>query len=197
MNDKVLVKEAMKSNPVLVFPQTTVFEAAELMKKHKNDTILVVDGKHPVGIVTERDIVKKVVAENKNPGKTLIKEVMTTPVMIIDPYVTIDDAMKLMGKCNIRRLPVVENNTLIGLITQNDISRISPTLHEISREWSDIADRNEATGKNLVFSGKCEDCGMLSSNLKNYDGQLLCEDCKDAFKYDEEVIGEEAKGGEE
>jgi hypothetical protein len=94
--------------------------------------------------------------------------------------------MKTMGKCNVRRLPVVENNELIGIITQKDISRISPVLHEISREWYDITVRDEAHFKKQVFSGKCEDCGILSANLKSIEGRLLCDDCIDALKYETE-----------
>jgi CBS-domain-containing membrane protein len=110
---------------------------------------------------------------------------MSTPIIVIDPYVSLEEAMKTMGKCNVRRLPVIENNELIGIITQKDISMISPILHEISREWYDITVRDETHLKKQIFSGKCEDCGTLSANLKNIDGRLLCEDCIDALKYEE------------
>ena len=111
---------------------------------------------------------------------------MSTPIIVIDPYVSLEESMKTMGKCNVRRLPVIENNKLIGIITQKDISRISPILHEISREWYDIAVRDESYYKKQVFSGKCEDCGTLSANLKNVQGRLLCDDCIDALGYEEE-----------
>ena len=61
----------------------------------------------------------------------------------------------------------------------------SPVLHEISREWYDIRVRDEKYYKKQVFSGKCEDCGILSANLKMIDGRLLCDDCIDALKYEE------------
>jgi len=93
--------------------------------------------------------------------------------------------MKTMGKCNVRRLPVCENHELIGIITQKDISMISPVLHEISREWYDITVRDETHYHKQIFSGKCEDCGILSANLKSIDGRLLCDDCIDALKYEE------------
>ena len=69
------------------------------------------------------------------------------------------------------------------MITQKDISRISPTLHEISREWYDISMRDDVHLKKQIFSGKCEDCASLSTNLKSVDGRLLCEDCIDELKY--------------
>ena len=184
MTKEVIVKEAMKTNLVMVEPTTTVLEAAKRMKKNKIGNVLVVEKKQPVGILTESDILKKVVAEGKNASEVLVEEVMSTPVVVADPYISLEEAMKTMGKCNIRRLPVIENGELIGVITQKDISRISPVLHDISREWYDISVRDESYLKRQIFSGKCEDCNALSTTLRRVDGRLLCEDCIDALKYE-------------
>jgi CBS domain-containing protein len=184
MSREVIVKEAMKTNIAKLEPNMTVLEAAQLMQKRKIGNVIVVEKKQPIGILTESDILKKVVAEGKNAREVLIKNVMSTPIIVIDPYVTLEEAMKTMGKCNVRRLPVCENDELIGIITQKDISRMSPILHEISREWYDITVQDESHLKKQIFSGKCEDCGTLSINLKNIDGRLLCEDCIDALKYE-------------
>jgi CBS domain-containing protein len=185
MGRDVLVKEAMKTNLAIIKPNQTVLEAAKLMKKRKIGNVIVAEDKQPTGILTESDILKKVVAEGKNPNDVKVKDVMSTPIIIVDPYITLEEALKTMGKCNVRRLPVIENNKLIGIITQRDISIISPILHEISREWYEITVRDEAHMKKQVFSGKCEDCGILSANLKNVEGRLLCEDCIDALKYED------------
>lgn len=179
----VLVKEAMKPNPVTVKPKTSVREAAEIMKKKGIGNCIVIDEK-PLGIITESDILKKVVAKGLDAGKVLVEEIMVTPLIIIDPYVDIEEAMRTMSKCNIRRLPVIEDGKLIGIITVKDILLLSPMLLEISREWGGIFRRDEAYVKTQIFSGKCEDCSILSTNLKNIDGRLLCEDCVDALKYE-------------
>lgn len=185
MKREIIVKEAMKTNPAFVESKISVLEASKIMKERKIGNVIVVEKNHPVGILTESDILKKVVAEGKNAKDVQVKTVMSTPIIVIDPYVTLEEAMKTMGKCNVRRLPVIEDNKLIGIITQKDISRISPILHEISREWYDITARDEAYYRKQVFSGKCEDCGTLSTNLKNIEGRLLCDDCIDALKYEE------------
>jgi len=177
----VLVKEAMKPNPVTVGPKTTIKDAANLMKSKGIGNCIVVDQK-PIGIVTESDILKKVVAEDKKASDVLVEEIMKTPLIVADPYINIEEAMKIMSKCNIRRLPVIENGKLIGIITQKDILRLSPMLLEICREWSDIVGRDDDYFKKQIFSGKCEDCGAFSTNLKNIDDRLLCEDCIDAIK---------------
>ncbi len=184
MAKEIIVKEAMKTNLAVVDPSITVIEAAKIMKKRKIGNVIVVQDKQPVGILTESDILKKVVAEGKNPGEVLVKEVMSTPILITDPYISLEEAMKKMSKCNVRRLPVIEDDKLIGIITLKDISRMSPILREISREWHDITMRDESYYKRQVFSGKCEDCNTLSTNLKKVDGRLLCEDCIDALKYE-------------
>jgi len=184
MSGEIIVKEAMKTNLVMVEPKTTVLDAAKIMKKRKIGNVIIVEKERPVGILTESDIIKKVIAEGKNANDVAVKDVMTTPIVVIDPYLTLEEAMKTMGKCNVRRLPVTENNKLIGIITQKDISRMSPILHEISREWHDITVRDETHYKKQIFSGKCEDCGVLSANLRNIDGRLLCDDCIDALKYE-------------
>lgn len=184
MGREVVVKEAMKTNLAMAEATITVLEAAKLMKKRKIGNVIIVEKKQPIGILTESDILKKVVAVGKNAKDVLVGEVMSTPIIVIDPYVTLEDAMKTMGKCNVRRLPVIENDELIGIITQKDISRMSPILHEISREWYDITIRDESHLRKQIFSGKCEDCGTLSTNLKNIDGRLLCDDCIDALKYE-------------
>jgi len=184
MTKEVIVKEAMKANLVMVEPTTTVLEAAKRMKENKIGNVIVVEKKYPVGILTESDILKKVVAEGKKASAVLVEDVMSTPIIVADPYISLEEAMKMMGKCNIRRLPVIENGKLIGVITQRDISRISPVLHEISREWHDITVRDESYLKRQIFSGKCEDCNSLSANLRKADGRLLCESCIDALKYE-------------
>lgn len=180
---KVIVREAMKTNPVIVPPDITVQEAAALMRSRKVDSCFVGFEK-PLGIVTERDIVRKVVAENINPSEITIDGIMTTPIVVIDPFASLQDALQMMKKCNVRRLPVIEHNRLIGVITQQDILKITPVLKEISLEWYEISQRDESYYKKQIFSGICEDCGTLSSQLRNIDGKLLCEDCIDALKYE-------------
>jgi CBS domain-containing protein len=179
----VIVREAMNARPITVLPSTSVQDAAILMTKHKIGNCIVVDTK-PVGIITESDIIRKVVSVGKQAKDVMVSEIMTTPLMVIDPYVELDEAMKIMGKCNIRRLPVIEKDQLLGIITIKDIARLSPLLREISEEWLSVNPRDESYYQRQVFSGKCEDCNMLSTNLRNIDGRLLCEDCIDAMKYE-------------
>jgi len=184
MNKDVLVKEVMKTNLVIVQPFTTVLEAARSMKKNKIGDVIISEINHPIGILTESDIIKKVVCEGKNAKDVLVEEVMSSPIVVTEPYISLQEALKIMGKCNIRRLLVIENNKLVGIITQSDISRLSPALMEITHEWSDIGTIDEEYLHSQTFSGKCEDCNTLSTSLKSVDGRLLCDDCIDGLKYE-------------
>jgi CBS domain-containing protein len=184
MNKEVLIKEIMKTKPVTVQPFTTVLEAAKIMRQNKIGNVIVSEVNHPIGILTESDIIKKVVCEGKHAQDITVEEVMSSPIIIAEPYISLEEALKMMGKCNIRRLPIVENNELVGIITQRDIARLSPALTEISHEWSSIDVKDEEYLQSQTFSGKCEDCEILSTSLKNVDGRLLCEECIDGLKYE-------------
>ena len=173
----------MRVNPVTVKPDTTVKEAAELMLKKKIGNCIVVDEK-PIGIITESDILKKVVAKDIKASEVNVEKIMKTPLIIIDPYINLEEAMKTMSRCDIRRLPIVENGQLIGIITVKDIIRLSPMLLEITREWGKIDSGDKIRLQKQTYSGKCEDCGTLSTNLKVVDGRLICDDCVDALNYD-------------
>jgi CBS domain-containing protein len=184
MSKDVLVKEVMKPQPVIVQPFITVLEAAKIMRDKKIGNVIIAELQHPIGILTESDIIKKVVCEGKNAQDVSVEEAMTSPLVIIEPYISVQEALKIMGKCNIRRLPVVENNELVGIITQRDIAKMSPALTEIAHEWSSIEEKDEEYLAGQTFSGKCEDCNTLSTALKSIDGRLLCEDCVDGLKYE-------------
>ncbi|MCD6411446.1 MAG: CBS domain-containing protein [Thermoplasmata archaeon] len=178
MKAEIIVKEAMKVNPLTCDPNMTIREVAQRMRERKVGSSIVVRGcNQPIGIITESDILKKVVAEGKDANKVLVKEVMSTPLVSIDPYASLEDAMKVMNKHNIRRLPVMEKGRLVGIITEKDIFRISPALIEIRREWSMIESSKEE--KDFFLSGKCEGCGKFSTDLMEVDGVFLCESCRE------------------
>jgi CBS domain-containing protein len=179
MSKDVLVKEVMKVKPVIIQPFTTVLEAARIMRDKKLNHVLVAEVNHPVGILTESDIIKKVVCEQKHATDVSVEDVMSAPLVVIEPYISLKEALKIMGTYKVRQLPVIEKNELAGLITQQDILRMAPTLTAIAHEWSAVDNKEEEPSSDQLFSGKCEDCSILSTSLKNVDGKLLCEECSE------------------
>jgi len=109
-------------------------KAAELMAQEGLSAIIVtVEGKAE-GIVTERDILKRIVAEDRNARKTKVKEIMSSPLVTIKPSTSLEEAARLMFEKKIKNLPVIHENRLIGLINLNDICRLQPEILRILRQ---------------------------------------------------------------
>lgn len=121
------IKEVMK--PVQVINgESSIRDAASLMTKQKIGSLIVLDGKRFSGIITERDILTRVTANNKLPERVMIKNVMTPKMITIDSEALIDDAVYLMLKHKIKRLPVTAEQKVVGMITSTDIMANSEEL---------------------------------------------------------------------
>jgi len=124
------VEEIMNKDVKTTEPKVTVQEAAEEMSRYGIGCLLVVKNKKLIGIITERDIMKKVVAEDKQPSKTLVENIMTKDVILISPDMEIEEAAELMMKHNIKKLPVIIGHQLIGIVTATDICAAEPKMLE-------------------------------------------------------------------
>ena len=133
------IREVMTPSPETVESDKTAAEAAKLMKKADAGMIPVVRDQKLVGTVTDRDIAIRVVAEGKDPGATRVAEIASKDVVTIGPDQDIAEALGLMASNQIRRLPVVEGETLIGVVAQADVARaaderrVGETVEQISR----------------------------------------------------------------
>ena len=114
----------MSKNVVAVEKSTSLQDSAQNMKKSKVGCVIVTDDNKPIGIVTERDFITKVAAEGR-PLFTEISEVMSSPLITIDPEDTIWDASEMMKEKGIHKLPVKEDEKIIGIVTTTDIVKIS------------------------------------------------------------------------
>ncbi len=173
----LVVREAMSSPVIMVGENDSAANAAGVMKDHGIGAIIVHGGEsQPVGIVTERDLVYRVIAEGKSPSEIKVKEVMSSPLMTVDPEASLEEAMSMMNMNNISRLGVVYRESLEGVISDKDIIRIMPAIIEIVRERSKIQSGDRSSGASIV--GYCSRCEMYTSNLRSVDGEFLCEDCR-------------------
>lgn len=135
MGSEIKVGEVMRKTVVTASKDSTVTEAASLMKKYNVGSVIALDNGKAVGILTERDIVRKVVAVSKNPAEVKIGEVMSRPLRVITPQVSLEDAAKTMKKFGVRRLPVInESGELVGIITENDIMKLFPSVVDLIEE---------------------------------------------------------------
>ena len=119
------IREVMTSNPRTVEPSTPIVEAARLMKQEDVGPIPVVENDQVTGIVTDRDIVVRVVAEGKDPQSTTVGDIASGNLVTVDPEQTLDEALRLMAQHQVRRLPVTEEDgRLVGIVAQADVARV-------------------------------------------------------------------------
>ena len=182
LETNIPVREIMNRDVIGVDPDDTAEVAAQMMNRYDVGNLVVIRSKKAIGIVTEEDLVRKLVSKNLLPEKVKIGDIMTSPLITVSPNTSLTSAMRIMLKNNIRRLPIVEDRKLVGIITNKDLLSVSPELNRILIDLIEI-NRDlemkvpEETSEKAVFQGKCDICGVLSENLREVDGMLLCEDC--------------------
>jgi CBS domain-containing protein len=183
LRTRMVVKDIMSSPVVTLDEGATSNKVANLMDENKLGCLIVTNntGK-PVGIITERDLVIRVLAKNLKPDAVKAKEIMTSPLVTIEPEATISEAARRMSRLNIRRLGVIYKGNLVGVVSSKDILGVMPELIEIIQERTRIegaAEAEETTeAEEMSLSGYCDRCGAFSENLKVVNGQNLCEDCR-------------------
>ncbi len=176
----ILVREVMTQNPVVITEDKTVMETIKKMMKHKVGSIVIVDKKKNIkGIFTEKDVIEKIVAVAVDPKKTLITKVMTTKLCTISPWLDLEEAAELMNEEGVRRLPVIEGEKLIGMITVKDLLKTEPQVIDVLREKLMI---KEPESKPIYDSkrhesGPCEVCSNYSDKLQYSQAMWVCEDC--------------------
>jgi CBS domain-containing protein len=170
--------EDVMSSPVITIKETdSVLAAAKLMKKHEIGCVVVV-GKSgdPKGLITERDVVRRVSALDLLPSKVQAGKSMTKPPSTIEASANVTDAAKKMRELKIRRLVVLQGGKVKGIITSNDIVDITPALIDVMAEKSQIAPVQKIKDT-APLSGYCDRCQSWADEMKSHDGQFLCDDC--------------------
>ena len=118
------IRDIMTSNPCTIDAEKSVAYAAKMMKEEDVGLAPIVEGEKLVGMLTDRDIAIRVVAEGRDPDQVKVREVASKEVVTIDPQQDLDEALRIMAKHQVRRLPVVEEDgKLVGVVAQADIAR--------------------------------------------------------------------------
>lgn len=117
------IRDLMTSSPASCETSASVVDAARRMAQEDVGPIPVVDGDRLVGIVTDRDIVLRVVAEGRDPSSTTVGEIASTNLETVSPDENLDSALQKMAAGQVRRLPVVEEGRLVGIVAQADVAR--------------------------------------------------------------------------
>ena len=176
----VQVKDVMSSPVKTVLEHDSVEQAAKKMIANDLGSIIVTDVQgNPVGIITEQDIVDRVVAENRVPRKVKAEAAMSRPVRITTPEADIKEAAESMRDHNIRRLVVMEEGIMIGIVSSKDIVEITPALLEMISEKTRITHQQLLSSRRVFTStGYCDHCRQWSDTLMEVNGNFLCEECQ-------------------
>jgi len=134
MSGIIIVRDIMTRNIKTVRPDDTALDAVRKMNKFRIGSVIVVNSGRPVGIITERNILQEIVEPRHDPATMKAKDIMTRPLITIDPHTAVDEAAKIMATNTIKTLPVVDKDKILGIVTSSDIVRNSPTQLSILDE---------------------------------------------------------------
>lgn len=177
LSEEITVREVMTSPVIELGAESTANVAAEMMAKYKISSILVRKDGRPVGIVTKRDLVEKVVARDKRPSDVRLEEIMSSPLVTVDPSATIEDAVRLMNRLGISRLIVSYKGNVQGIISLKDVLKITPDIISIIKEQYRLSG-GPIVRRESYLEGYCDSCGEWSDMLVRIDDQYLCEECR-------------------
>jgi CBS domain-containing protein len=179
METRLAVRDVMTRTVVTATPAMSAAEAGKKMVENRVGNILIVEEGRPVGIVTESDMVAKVISKNVKPGSIKLEQLMSQPLITTKSSDDINDAVLMMAQKKIRRLPVIDDGALVGIITDADVIQASSEINQIldnliqmNRET--VLDRRDV----IVTQGECEECEEFSEDLRQEEGRLRCPRCR-------------------
>lgn len=178
METRIPVREVMSTKVVSCKGGETIQNVAHRMTERGISSAIVMSGDEPVGILTERDIVQKVVAKDLPVDRVKAEEIMTSPLEMLDPDVEVNEAARRMRERSVKRFPISQDGKLIGIVTQTDLLAIAPELSEI---LSDLAKFRPAAESEEWTAGICDVCASFVESLEEQDGQLVCEACAEGL----------------
>jgi len=184
MKNKIPVKEIMSAEIPQMEPFETVEDAAAAMVEYGTGCVIIHEEGNPIGIVTERDIVRKVVSERKNPAKIQLRDIMSSPIVWVSRNTDILDAARQMARLKLRKLVIMHDGRFAGVVSAQDILQIAPHYIEVTRELANLSgETNDMLTSSIEqASGYCESCKAYSDMLEYHDGELICPDCKERLE---------------
>ena len=134
MSGIILVRDIMKRNVKTVRTDDSVRDAVSKMNKFRIGSVIVTNNGRPVGIITERNVLQRIVEPCLDPATVRAKDIMSSPLISIDSHIAVEEAAKIMARKNVKKLPVIESQRVIGIVSTSDIVSTSPTQLSILEE---------------------------------------------------------------
>jgi CBS domain-containing protein len=145
------VEDVMITEVITIDENASVKDAANIMNKYEIGSLIAVRKGKAIGIITERDLLKRVIVDAKNAKKTKVSEAMSSPLEVIAAGTDLEEAIRLMFQKKIKKLPVVDKRRLIGLVSLTDIARCQPALMKILKTFAAAQDTPKSMKKVLDY----------------------------------------------
>lgn len=172
------VYDCMTTKPISVSSEASLEECAKVMAQNHVGALVIKENHHSKGLITEQDIVRKVIAKGVNPLTKKVRDFMETKIMTISPNDDIYDALIKMRDSNIRHLPVVDKGQMVGLLTLKDVLKIEPSLFELLVEKFELREETRKPIDRFISrEAICQGCGAYVEDVRKIKGSLLCERC--------------------
>ena len=139
------IRDVMVREVITVDENSSVKDAVDIMNEFQIGSLIVLEKGKAKGIVTKRDFLRRVIAEAKDVMNTKVKEIMTTPLVVVEPGTDLEEAVKLMFQSKIKKLAVVNANKLVGIVTLTDIARFQPQMIRMLKQLT----AKQATPKSM------------------------------------------------
>ena len=180
--NNIPISSIMTREPIIIKPDTNLLECAKKMVKKRVGSLLLVDKKRLVGFISEKDILWALIKKSKEDlSKIRAIDISPRKIATIKPSTTIPEAIEKMKKLKFKKLPVIHNRELVGIVTVKDILNFHPEFYPELEEFSKIREESEKLKKlKKIKTGICEECGNPGI-LSRTNGILICESCKDSI----------------
>jgi len=186
--EKIVVSDIMTRNPISINPSANLLDCAKLMVKKKVGSLLIVDNKRLVGFIAQDDILWALVKKSKRDLTSIkVIDIAIKKIATVKPNSPIKEALQKMKKLKFRRLPVIHDKELVGIVTIRDILNFNPEIYPELSEIEQLKEEQEklkrvkkAKNRAYMNDGICEDCGNRDI-LFRVDGRLICESCRDSM----------------
>ena len=159
----MFVEDIMTKNVMTIDCNETVFDACSKYREHQVGSLVVMDKNITVGIITERDIIERIILMNRDPEITKVKDIISTNLRTIHASAPIEKASDIMKEHNIKKLPVILNNEIVGIITETDLSR---TINAFSKAIDELVEFYAESRDNI--EKMMDDWGDMLIKLKGY-----------------------------
>ena len=171
------ISAIMRFPVITATPEATVDSIARIMTNNRIGAVVIMDNAKPVGIITGDDVVSAV-AKGPSAVKSSVRPLLKRPFVSLSPDDDILKATKMMIKQGKKRIPVVKDNKLVGIISEKEILLTAPELLTVLSEKLK-ASVERVPRQDGQITGLCEECEEYSEELENQNGRWLCEDCRE------------------